>query len=195
MRGKSGGGASGRIDVTRLAMWKKLGAIMADEFAQLLGETVAPTAGWPASLGRDQPGATILMSLARDEVEVLVSVAADASALAWLGRTLLSESAPSDAALKDVLRELASTAGGAVKRVALAENVTLTTGLADQRADGAASRRRHHVLRAALRGGQGHARDRRRDAPPREPAGPCVAARRRAWSSSTTFVARAARCW
>lgn len=127
--GKSALESSNRVDVTRLGMWKSLGAIVADEFAQLLGESVAATPGWPTSLGSEQPGAAILMSLARDEVEVLISVAADATALGWLGRTLLGDPSPNEAALKDVLRELASTAGGAVKRVALTENVTLTTGL------------------------------------------------------------------
>jgi hypothetical protein len=69
------------------------------------------------------------MSLVHEGVELMVSVAADPSTQAWLARALLQNPAPGEAALNDVMRELASTAGGALKRMALQEQVTMTTGL------------------------------------------------------------------
>jgi CheY-like chemotaxis protein len=117
------------LDVKRLSVWKNLGAIVAEDLAQLVGHPVQATSGWPSVLGGDLRCATVPMSLARDEVEVLVSVAADAPALAWLGSALLGDAPSTEAALNDVLREIASTAGGAVKRVAAPENVTLTSGI------------------------------------------------------------------
>jgi len=113
----------------RLAVWKRLGEVVAEDLAQLVGQTVRATPGWPEKFGRDVRCATIPLSLARDGIEVLVSVAADPWALGWIGSTLLGNPGANEAALSDALRELASTAGGAVKRVAMAENVTLTTGL------------------------------------------------------------------
>ena len=73
--------------------------------------------------------ASIPMSLAGDQLELRLSLVADAGALAWLRATLLGDPAASDDAARDALRELANTAGGALKRAALAEGITLTTGI------------------------------------------------------------------
>src|SRR5450432_2797185 len=69
------------------------------------------------------------MSLAGDQLEVRVSIAVDSLTLVWLRQALLGDPAANDAATDDCLRELANTAGGAVKRAALCESVILTTGL------------------------------------------------------------------
>lgn len=117
------------VDVTRLRVWKGMGDLVAADLAQMFGQEVQATEGWPKRFGRDLRGATIPMSLASDKVELRVSIVADPTTLSWLGGTLLGDPHASEATMKDVLRELANTAGGAVKRAALPENITLTTGI------------------------------------------------------------------
>jgi hypothetical protein len=69
------------------------------------------------------------MSLAGDQIELRVSIVVDEAALQWIKTTLLCDPEASTAAADDALRELANTAGGALKRAALSENVSLTTGI------------------------------------------------------------------
>jgi hypothetical protein len=69
------------------------------------------------------------MSLAGDELEARVSVVVDAITIRWVKSALLGNPNASVDAVDDALRELANTAGGAVKRAALTENVVLTTGI------------------------------------------------------------------
>ncbi len=118
------------VNVGRLAVWKNMGSIVAGELGQLVGEPLQASPGWPKRFsGRDLRGATIPMSLASEQVELRISILVDEATLAWLGGALLGDQNAGDAAMNDVLRELANTAAGAVKRAALPENVTLTTGI------------------------------------------------------------------
>jgi hypothetical protein len=71
----------------------------------------------------------IPLSLATEELELRVWLAVDAPAVAWLGRALLAEPSPGAAVVDDILREMVNTAGGAIKRAALPESVTLTAGI------------------------------------------------------------------
>jgi hypothetical protein len=116
-------------DLTRTAMWRNMGALVCGDLCSMVGQTPEPAPGWPKTFARDLRGATIAMSLASDQVELRVSVMADRPTVLWLGESLLGEASPGDAAIDDLLRELANTAGGAVKRAALPESITLTTGL------------------------------------------------------------------
>ena len=77
---------------------------------------------------------TIPMSLTRENVELRVSVMADIASMRWLGASILGDAGASSEMLDDVLRELANTAGGVLKRTALTEGVTLTTGIPTTRA-------------------------------------------------------------
>jgi CheY-like chemotaxis protein len=117
------------IDVRRLAVWKSLGDVVAADLAEMVGEFVRSTPGWPSNLGQPLRCATTVMSFPQEAAELLVSLAADPPTLTWLGAALLGDKAASDAAMDDVLRELASTAGGALKRAALQEHVAMTAGL------------------------------------------------------------------
>ena len=117
------------LDVARLNVWQTLGCIVADDLAQMMGLAVQTSAGWPRRFGRTARAATIPMSLASEQIELRISIAIDEQTAKWLGATLLGNPAAGKAEIDDVLRELANTAGGAVKRAALPENVTLTTGL------------------------------------------------------------------
>jgi CheY-like chemotaxis protein len=118
-----------QVDIQRLSVWKNLGTLVAADLSEMVGQPVKSTPGFPAGLGLPLRCATIPMTLAREGIELAVSVAADPATQAWLAGALLGDASAGESALNDVLRELASTAGGAFKRAALPDNVTLTTGL------------------------------------------------------------------
>ena len=117
------------LDITRLTTWKTMGEVVAADLAQMVGDDGPVRAGWPEAFGRGLRGATIPMSLPSDQLEVRVSIVADRPVLQWLGGVLLGDSNAGEPAMNDVLRELANTAGGAVKRAALPEGIALTTGI------------------------------------------------------------------
>jgi CheY-like chemotaxis protein len=116
-------------DVSKLGACSNTGALVAEDLAQIVG-TPLEVADAPAS---DVPGAlfaaTIPLSLASDETEIRVSVSVDAASMRALALAIMGDASPGDAAVDDILRELANTAGGAVKRAGLADNVIMTTGL------------------------------------------------------------------
>jgi CheY-like chemotaxis protein len=120
---------SAASDLTRTTVWKNMASIVCEDLGAMVGQVCEPASGWPKTFVRDLRGSTITMSIATDQVELRVSVMADRPSLKWLGEALLGDATSGDAALDDVLRELANTAGGAVKRAALPENITLTTGI------------------------------------------------------------------
>jgi CheY-like chemotaxis protein len=120
---------SSQFDFENLRAWKCMGSIVAEDFGQLLGETVEPTDGWPAGVERALRGATIAMSLATERTEIRVSIVADPTALALLSESLLGDRNADRNAQDDLMRELANTAGGSIKRAALPDDVTLTTGI------------------------------------------------------------------
>jgi CheY-like chemotaxis protein len=117
------------VDAARLQGWQNLGALVAEDVGQVVGASFSVSSGWPVKFANGIRGATIPMSLAEDQLELRVSIGVDAEAGKWLASTLLGDPEASDASLEDALRELANTAGGALKRTALCESVTLTTGI------------------------------------------------------------------
>jgi CheY-like chemotaxis protein len=118
-----------RFDVGQLRAWQVMGDAACQELRQMIGHPIASLDGWPDELQGPLRGATITMSLTSVRLEFRVSVIADEPSLAWLGEALLGDVNAESAALDDLLRELANTAGGSLKRAALAENVTLTAGI------------------------------------------------------------------
>jgi CheY-like chemotaxis protein len=117
------------IDIARLRMWQGMGSIVAEDFAQVVGQPLETAKGWPRRFGAGMRGATIAMSLPSEQTEVRVSIVIDPPTMAWVGAALLGDANAGEPAIDDVLRELANTAGGAVKRAALPESITLTTGI------------------------------------------------------------------
>lgn len=120
---------SAELDITRLSAWQGLGSLVAEDLQQVVGLQFAVQSGWPEHFGSNVYGATIPMSLAGDELELRVSVVVDESTAKWLCESLLGDPSLDPAVRDDALREFANTAGGAVKRAALCDSVTLTTGL------------------------------------------------------------------
>jgi DNA-binding response OmpR family regulator len=117
------------VDVGRLRVWQDMGAVIAEDLSQVLRQPLEMSKGWPRRFGPGVRGATIAMSLASDRTEVRVSIVIDPPTGTWLGATVLGDPKAAEATIDDVLREFANIAGGAVKRAALPESVTLTTGL------------------------------------------------------------------
>jgi len=116
-------------ELSELKAWKNLHQLVCEDLAGLTGESLSAQTGFPARFEGECRSATIALSLATERVELSLSLVFDGPALAWLRQNLLGDTEAPDEAVDDALRELANTAGGAVKRVAMAENVTLTTGL------------------------------------------------------------------
>ncbi|HEY3255552.1 MAG TPA: hypothetical protein VGJ91_16450 [Polyangiaceae bacterium] len=117
------------LDVASLRSWRSLGPLVAEDLGAMAGCPFAVEAGFPAHLAPDAASASIPMSLAGDQLELRLSIVADPAALGWIRETLLGDSTANDEATRDALRELANTAGGALKRAALTESITLTTGI------------------------------------------------------------------
>jgi CheY-like chemotaxis protein len=117
------------VDVTGLLAWRTLGPLVADDLAQIAGSRFTVSEGWPQQFSGAVHRAVIPMSLAGDKLEVRVAVALDEQALSWLRESVLCDPSAGHDATDDALREFANTAGGALKRAALGEGVTLTTGM------------------------------------------------------------------
>jgi CheY-like chemotaxis protein len=145
---------SDALDVSSLRAWRILGQLVAEDLGQMAGQQFTVSPGWPAHLDAEAISASIPMSLAGDQLELRLSVVADPPALGRLREVLLGDANANDAATRDAIRELANTAGGAFKRAALSENVTLTTGLpiddSSRRFPG-----NHNCWRLAMAGGTG----------------------------------------
>jgi hypothetical protein len=117
------------LDLRRLTACREMGRIVGEALGQLVGQSLETTEGWSPELERELYGATIPMSLATEQSEVRVSIVTDLDSLRVLAGLLLGDANAPRAALDDIMREMANTAGGAVKRVALSEDISLTTGL------------------------------------------------------------------
>jgi CheY-like chemotaxis protein len=117
------------FDAARLDAWQRLGLHVAEDLGQMVGHAVEARRGWPEGFSKALRAGSISMALPSERVELRVSVVADDRALRWLGENLLGDANATVEALDDVLRELANTAGGALKRMAVEESVVLTTGL------------------------------------------------------------------
>lgn len=120
---------SAPADLSRLEGWQNLGLTVAEDLGQMVGQPFSVVRGLPVAFGAELHCGTIPLALAEEQLEVRVSVAVDAAALEWLRAVVLCDPRASEALTDDLLRELANTAGGALKRCALGESVTLTTGI------------------------------------------------------------------
>jgi CheY-like chemotaxis protein len=112
-----------------LEAWSGLGPLVARDLSEVAGKTFAVSKEWPARFTQGLRCATIAMSLAGEQVETRISIVADDIAVGWIKTALLGGADVNGDAVDDALRELANTAGGALKRAALSENVALTTGI------------------------------------------------------------------
>lgn len=113
---------------TRLRAFREAGELVREDLACQVGESCTLEEGWSHATPT-LVGATVVMTIPDEGMELCVSVAAGRTVMRVLGERLLGEPDAQGAALSDVMCELANTAGGAVKRAALTDAVQLTTGL------------------------------------------------------------------
>jgi CheY-like chemotaxis protein len=119
----------GDVDLSRLHAFQHLGALVAEDFQSMLRIPIAIAAARPPPPGLKLMGAAIPMTFATEQKEISVSVLINERGVRPLGRLALRDESASKEAIEDVLRELANMAGGAFKRSAQQENLTVTTGL------------------------------------------------------------------
>jgi DNA-binding response OmpR family regulator len=119
---------SSKTDICRLQAWQTLDRLMTRDIGQFIGQSLATTNGKDA-MACSVLGAQIPLSLAFEQTEVRLRAGLDADSQAKLGELCLGDRDAPEAALRDVLRELVNTAGGAFVRAAAQEGVSLTCGL------------------------------------------------------------------
>lgn len=117
---------TGRYDATRLRAWREVENLVTADISDMLGHGLTVTRGaiTPVVMAAEIP-----LSLPAEQLEIRLGVGFDGTSRAKLGELLLGDPSAPDATMNDVVREIANTAGGAFKRTALAEGITLTTGL------------------------------------------------------------------
>jgi CheY-like chemotaxis protein len=120
---------SSATDLRHLRACRDMGSVVAEEISQMLGQPLQVTSGWSPDIDSKSLSATIPLSLASVQTEVRVTVVIEAKSLPNLAGVLLGDNNAPREALEDIVREIANISGGAVKRLAMTEDVTLTTGL------------------------------------------------------------------
>lgn len=106
------------------------GTIIAGALSEMLGVLTLAEKKSPAAFAGARFGAAIPLNLTNEALELRVTVLADAAAVPVLASILFGAShGIEDAALRDTLRELANTAGGALKRSLVEEELVVAMGL------------------------------------------------------------------
>ena len=117
---------NGERDLRKLDVFRNMGALVGADLAGLVGP-LQVAEGFLVS--GEMHGASIPMSIVGERAEIRVSVVVEKRLLKPLAAILLyDENAPHEA-VKDMIREIANTAGGSVKRAAELEKLQVTTGL------------------------------------------------------------------
>lgn len=115
-------------DILDLEAWSELDAIAAgvlretvgSEFEVVRDALCATRMGFAAQLTLTLPGRAAV---------VRISIAVDPVSLAAVAQAMLGRPDPTHETLEDMVRELANTTGGAIKRAALSETEVITMGL------------------------------------------------------------------
>ncbi len=118
--------ASAVTDLRKLDAFDDMGRVVSADLEQFFGE-VEISEQWLVS--GELRGASIPMSVTTENAEIRVSIVVQAQVIRQLAGILLGNEDATPPELDDMLRELANTAGGAVKRAADKEGVAVTTGL------------------------------------------------------------------
>ena len=109
----------------KFELWSRLGDIVATEIGELLGHGVTSSS---APAGKLVMAAELPLTLTSEKIQLRIGFGIDEVTLVMLQAGLLAGDTTPEAAA-DALREIANTAGGALKRVAMAANIELTIGL------------------------------------------------------------------
>ncbi|HEY4180339.1 MAG TPA: response regulator [Kofleriaceae bacterium] len=128
------------VDLSRIRAWRELAAIVGTDLGEMFGLSFAPTSVDSYNVAF---ASKIALTLATDRVEVQLAIGIDSAAAVHIGQTLIGDT--STEALADALREMANTAGGAMKRAALLEGLTFTLGLPENDGQFSSHETRHHM--------------------------------------------------
>lgn len=108
-----------------IPMWSRIDEIVGAELGELIGEPFTPDREIPISVVQTS---SIPLTLATEHIQIRIGLGIDDGTLGTLQSTLLGGDTSTEA-VADAMRELANTAGGAVKRAALDSGVEFTIGL------------------------------------------------------------------
>lgn len=108
-----------------IPMWKDIEQIVGAELGELIGEAFTPDFATSSSIVQ---AASIPLTLTTEQIQIKIGLGIDGSTMGALQATLLGGDMNPEA-LADAMRELANTAGGAIKRKALDTGVEFTIGL------------------------------------------------------------------
>lgn len=141
----------GRVDLRKLNCFRNMGHVVGEDLAQVVG-ALEVAEGW--LIAGELRGAAIPMSVTSERAEIRVSVVVETRLVKSLAEALLGDGDASSDALEDMLREIANTAGGALKRAAGLENIVVTTGLPVNEARGVTRNEMTKCWTALLAGSQ-----------------------------------------
>ncbi|HEY4177282.1 MAG TPA: hypothetical protein VGM90_10635 [Kofleriaceae bacterium] len=108
-----------------LPVWATLDSVIAAELGEMVGDTLALST---EPCGTVVHASEIPLTLTSEQIQIRVGLGIDQSTMTALQRTLLGGDTSGEAML-DAMREMANTAGGAIKRAALEHGVEFTIGL------------------------------------------------------------------
>ncbi|MGE0398441.1 MAG: hypothetical protein AB7T06_17175 [Kofleriaceae bacterium] len=108
-----------------LPMWKDIDQIVAAELGELIGEPFAADAETCAAVVH---ASSIPLTLTAEQIQIRIGLGIDEATASSLQSTLLGGDTSGEA-IADAMRELANTAGGAIKRMALDGGVEFSIGL------------------------------------------------------------------
>ncbi len=119
-------------ELVRLSAWKTLDQMALADLSQMFGLPFtlideAEIARWtPPTNGF---GSTLVLSLAREQLEMRLTVETDALSATTLASRILGEDDANESVIRDLLGEVANTLAGAFSRSAAAEGMSFTAGL------------------------------------------------------------------
>jgi hypothetical protein len=106
-------------------MWKQIDQIVGAELGELIGEPFTPDLEMFSTVVQ---ASSIPLTLTTEQIQIRIGLGIDFASMGALQSTLLGGDTSPDA-IADAMRELANTAGGAIKRTALDSGVEFTIGL------------------------------------------------------------------
>ncbi len=137
-----------RMRIGEVRIWKDIERIVATELGELLGTSLDLSSSLPTDSAAPAPARTLVhtsvipLTLVSGHVLVQLGIGVDEATRAQLVETLLGGD-DSGEALRDALREMANTAGGAIRRAALDDGVSFSIGLpSNENLFGASSQQR-----------------------------------------------------
>jgi CheY-like chemotaxis protein len=115
------------VSVVGERAWNEAPAVVMQDVSEMLQEAmqIVPCEG----LGDFAYGAELALTLATEELELRIAVGVGAASLKQLAGTIFGDPNAPESAQRDIVREMANLAAGAIKRAALDEGAAFTIGL------------------------------------------------------------------